>query len=408
MSPSKTRRRGHGDGALYQRASDDLWCASITLPPGPDGKRRRKTVTSRTREGAQAKLKKLRRELDRAGDLPTSSPTLAAWLTLWLDTVAAKRLRPKTLTGYHDDIRLHITPAIGRIRLDKLTSVHVYRMHDAITGKGNSSTTALRCHRILSVALRDAMRAGRVTRNVATTDFVDAPKVAVSDTALLSVAETVAVLEAASTDVLYGARWATTLLTGARRGEVLGVEADRVNLDADTLTLSWQLQRLPYAHGCKPACGRKRGADCPERYFRAPANYEKRQIKGGLHLVRPKTKAGWRVVPLVYPLRDILARQFAQRPDGLLFVEPDGDPIDPRDDGKRWAELLQRAGAKHVRMHDARHMAATLLMEAHVDPRVVMQILGHSSVLTTRGYQHVDVTLARDAMARMVQRLALD
>src|SRR5690606_34797676 len=141
-----------------------------------------------------------------------------------------------------------------------------------------------RCHRLLHVALRDAVRAGRVTRNVASPQHVDAPPAAVSEVAPLTPAEAIRLLGAASTD-RYGARWAMSLLTGARRGEVLGLEADRIDWQERVITLSWQLQRLRWAHGCQgdahdPTCGRKRGADCPARHFAAPADFEKRQVHG--------------------------------------------------------------------------------------------------------------------------------
>lgn len=421
MSPSKTARRGAGDGALYQDARG-LWTAVVELPSDDPRKRRRKVIRSADRGVAQDKLRALRRELDRSGDLPTASPTLGQWLDTWLVTVSAKRVRPSTQVNRASDVRLHIAPVVGRYRLDKLTAAHVIRMHDAITAKGNSSTTALRCHRLLHVALRDAVRAGKATRNVASPEFVDAPSAAVHDEDPLTPAEAIRVLAAASTD-RHGARWAMSLLTGARRGEVLGLETDRVDWQAGTITLSWQLQRLRWEHGCTkattPVCGAKRGADCPRRRFAIPAGFEARQVHGGLHLVRPKTRAGWRVIPITEPLASILAKhqraqedERAQRikderpwPEGpaasMVFIDDDGLPIDPRDDGARWRALLATAGVDHVRLHTARHTAATLLLACGVDERTVMQILGHSSAAMTRHYQHVDLTMARDALAKL-------
>lgn len=404
---SKTARRDAGSGGLYQDARG-LWTASVSLPPDPvTGKRRRKVVRARDKAVAQAKLKALRRDLDRSGDLPTSSPTLEQWLTTWLTSVSAKRVRPSTQVNRASDVRLHIVPAIGRYRLDKLTPAHVIRMHDAITGKGNSSTTALRCHRLLHVALRDAMRAGRVTRNVAGPEHVDAPRAAVASTRVLTVPETVGVLEVASRDEAFGARWAMALLTGARRGEILGLEWDRVDLDAGRMTLSWQTQRLRWEHGCLDGgavtCDGTRGADCPSRRFVIPDGYEARQMYGGLHLVRPKTQASYRVVPIVEPFEAYLRRhhKHAGEPtSGLVFLD-DGDPIDPRDDGARWAALLREAGVPHVRQHDARHGAATLMLACGVDPKVIQAILGHSSVVMTRHYQHTDDAMTRDALTRM-------
>lgn len=405
---SKTARRDAGSGGLYRNA-EGLWTAVVELPPDPaTGRRRRKVIRSKDRATALAKLRALRKDLDRAGDLPTASPTLAAWLEWWLPNVSAKRVRPSTQVNRASDVRLHIVPVLGKTKLEKLTPADVIKMHNAITAKGNSPTTALRCHRLLHVALRDARRAGKVSRNVAGPDHVDAPSPAVATIRTLTPEEAYRVLQTAAEDP-YGARWATSLLTGARRGEVLGLETDRIDLDAATLTLSWQLQRLRWEHGCRneageTTCGGKRGADCPARDFLTPADFEKRQLHGGLHLVRPKTRAGWRVIPLVDPLASILTRHFEQHSpgeSGLVFTEPNGLPIDPHHDGARWAALLDRAGVDHVRMHDVRHTAATLLLAAGVDPRVIRDILGHSTVAMTQHYQHVDLTMAADALTRL-------
>src|SRR5690625_2371543 len=306
-------RRGPGEHSIYQRSSDGRWCAALTLPPSPDGRRRRKALTARTKEEVLAKRRAALRELDKAGDLPTSSPTLTQWLTYWLENISATRVRPSTQTNRANDVRLHIVPAIGKIRLDKLTPDHVRAMHRAILDKGRSSTTALRCHRLLSVALRDAMRSGRVARNVATREYVDAPPAANYEARTYSQDEALKLLAAAA-QVPGGERWATALLIGARLGEVIGLEWDRIDFDPTTddhadakITLSWQLQRLTWSHGCdKAPCGYKRAGSCPQRHIVAPADFEKRDVKGGLHLVRPKTKTGWRVVPLADQLWSML------------------------------------------------------------------------------------------------------
>jgi len=401
-------------GSLSYSEKTGLWTASVSLPPGPDGKRRRKVARSKSKEAATKKLREMNRELNVSGDLVTASPTLASWLETWLVDYSAPRVRPSTQKNRVSDVRLHITPVIGRKRLDKLTATDVKAMHRAITEKGNSSTTALRCHRLLSVALRDAMRAGKVNKNVATRDHVDAPRAAVKEPTLLTPEQTVTLLETASQDRHLAARWATSVLTGTRRGEVLGLEWDRVHFDDGDarLVLSWQLQRLPWTHGCtkgiNPTCGRKRAADCPKAYFAEPDGFEKRQVHHGLYLIRPKTRKSWRVVPLVDPLLSYLRvhHDNAGRPtEGLVFTEPNGQPIDPRDDGARWKELLERAGLPHVRGHDARHGAATLMLRNGVDPRVVQEILGHNSVAMTQHYQHADRTLTRDAMARLAAAL---
>lgn len=412
MAASKTARRGAGMGGVYQDATTGLWVGALTLPDGPGGKRRRKVVRAKTRKAVDDKLRALRKELDKAGDLATASPTVKQWMEHWLPNISAKRVRPKTQYEREGDVRRYILPTLGKYRLEKLTAEHVLAMHTYITDVlGLKSTTALRCHRVLSVAIRDAMRAGRVSRNVTTSDYMDAPAPAVFEARTYTREEAVALLAAAAKRE-DGARWILALLTGARAGEALGFEWEHLDLTPsdERLELRWQMQRLIYSHGCVPKpCGKQRAGSCPDRMFRVPADYEARQVKGGLHLVRLKAKTEGRLVPVVEPLLSVLKRHHERCGSpaaGLVFTTASGEPIDPTDDYQAWKELLADAGLPHIRRHDTRHTAATLLLALGVDAHVIQAIVGHSSEVMTRKYQHVNLEMARAALNQLGVHLA--
>ncbi|WP_374058816.1 tyrosine-type recombinase/integrase [Planomonospora sp. ID67723] len=90
----------------------------------------------------------------------------------------------------------------------------------------------------------------------------------------------------------------------------------------------------------------------------------------------------------------------------LVWCMPDGSPIDAGDDWDEWKEILELAEIdKDARVHDARHTAATLLLEQRVDIRVVQAVLGHSQLTTTKRYTHITETLASEAAARMGRAL---
>lgn len=392
----KTARRDHGDGALYRRASDGLWVGAVTLAPGPDGRRRRRTVSSRDYATAARKLRELVRAAGDNPDLPSASMTVEKWLAHWVETIAAPNVRPKTLVAYRSDIRLHIVPAVGRYRLDRLGPEHVRAMAGQITSKGRSSTTALRCHATLGIALNDAVREGHVSRNVAA--LVKRPPKAVNNRGALTVDQAVQLLRHAdaSGDPL-ASFYAAALFTGARRGELLGLQDDRVT---DRLDIAWQLQRLAWIHGCafggvQASCGR-RAASCPNRLLEVPPGLEYRVLDGGLVLTRPKSKKA-RVIPLVEPLTSILATR-PPGPHGLLWTTSSGKPIDPRDATAAWRAAVAAAGLPAVPLHAARHTTVTLLLAAGVPERVIQQIVGHSSVVTTQAYMHVDDAQARGAL----------
>lgn len=410
----KTTRREKGQGSIYQRSVDGRWVGYVTLPDGPGGVQRRKVATDKTRDGVEDKLRKIRRDLLVAGDLPTSSPTLAQWTALWL-AAKKKHLKPGTYVAYEGPMRRYVLPAIGKVRLDKLTPASVTKLHDyVIDDLGLSSTTALGAHRILAKCLTDAMRQGRVTRNVAT--LVDAPRKAVGTRGAYSAEQAVTLLRSTSSDPYGAVHWTLALAAGLRQGERLGLTRGEVDLDKSTITVSWQLQRLRWEHGCletgKPApakgqpwpCGRKRPGSCPQRHHDIPADQEVVQVDGGLYLTRPKSRAGWREVPMAPLVTEVLTRHLEHTPAGmcgLILHRGDGRPIDPSDDSAAWHRALAVAELPDVPLHAARHTTATLLHELEVSQRTRIAIMGHSSATTTAGYTHVSDPEMADAMARL-------
>lgn len=381
--------RGKGEGAVYRVPKDKTqplkyWTGTIELPP-LNGERRRKVVRRKNKAQLVAEMDRLRGELRKRGDLPTAGQTCEQWFTYWVEQIAAREVRPNTIDGYRRSVNNHIIPAIGKVKLEKLTAAHIRRVHDGILAKGLSSTTALLAHRTMSVSLKIAVREGRISRNPAS--LTNAPRKAASTLEALDLPEALQVLEYVST-LPDGALWATALLTGARRGEVIGLERDRV--DADTLDLSWQLQRIAWAHGCGGKCGRRK-QDCPQRVTTdVPADYELRHIKGGLYWTRPKSSKSWRIIPLFDPLRSILLKHLEHAPAnqwGLVFTR-NGRPYGPDLAGKDWRNVLEASGiTKNVRLHDVRHTTVDLLYLAGLPEDIIMLIVGHSLRTTTRGYR---------------------
>lgn len=413
--PSKTRSKK--EGSVYQRAADGMWCASVELP-STTGKRRRKVVVARTKSQVMSKLNALKGELRQHGDLPTEQQTLGTWMDYWFTNIKAKTLRPGTMSSYRSKVG-YIKEAIGTVRLDKLTPAHVRKVHDHILAAELSSSTASQTHAILSNALKYAEQEGRVHRNVA--KLADKPQVAHTTLDALSGADGVRLLQTVAGERL-GSRWAAALLTGARQGELIGLEIDRVT---DYIDLSWKLERINWLHGCKPKCDRIRGVDCPQRKLNASAGHERRHLEGGLYLSRPKSRAGYRIIPLVDPLKSIIRRRIEisltePNPHNLVwtadpkktrhgdYLPLDGSPIDPRIDNERWHDALARAGVPDVRLHDARHTTATLLYDAGVKEADIVRILGHSKAVTSRAYRNLgDYEQLSEAMMKLSAQLAL-
>jgi len=392
------QRRPKGEGGVYQRA-DGMWCASLELP-STDGKRRRKVIARRDKGAVVAELRAAKKELEKHGNIATNSITVGKWMAHWLDDIAPQKIRPKTLAGYRTVVDGYIIPLLGKKRLDKLTAEDVRTLHKVmqntpkdpkLRGQKNlpegtvmlSSTYALLAHNSLSTALKVAHREGKIPVNVC--ELVDRPRARVTRQKALTLEEAVRLLQHLATRA-DGPLWATYLLTGARRGEILGLEAERVT---DELDLSWQLQRIT-------------------DISKVPADWEYRELGGTLYLTRPKSNAGWRVIPLVEPLKSILKLQMGDQREGLVFTRND-KPWDPDRATKEWNKLLAEAGLPtDVVLHGARHTFIDLLFDAGVHEAITQEIAGHSKVAMTRKYRSKgnspQLTSAMSSLSRLLEQ----
>lgn len=347
----------------FQRKSDGMWIVQIELTPRA-GKRRRKQLVASTERAVLLKRTTALKELHANGDLETSAMSVTQWSAYWLKNIVPNEVAPKTAANYRTFAK-KIVDEIGPIKLDKLTPSHVRRVDDAVT-EDLSATSAATAHRIMSSMFASAMSEGKLSKNPARS--IKAPKFAKPQLETLTVEEVIRLL-ALFDEPTEKVMWFTYLMTGARRGEILGLQWDRVT---DVLDLCWQLQRHPVEMVAK-------------------ADYEYVRVDGGLYLTRPKSRAGWRIVPLVEPLSGVLRRYHeatGNNPDGLVFTRPDGRPFDPDHISKAWPKVLKAAGiTKKVRLHDIRHSAVDMLYEAGVNEQTITEIVGHSSRSMTRAYK---------------------
>lgn len=406
-------RRTRGEGSFFQRA-DGTWIGRVELASA-DGERRTRTVKSKDRNVAIAKLKQLRADVDAGRIAVTTSTTVEKWMLHWIDNIHAKRkVRPGVIKDYRACIVNHINPALGKKRIDKLTPQHVRDMHTAIGPR----RTAELAHVILQKALKDALREGVVVRNVA--ELVDKPQYAKTKRDGLPVESVKKLLSTAfaSRDESEATLRAAAFLTGARPAELLGLEWDRVHLDEGYLDLSWQLQELSQVHGCGEQgddgypCGRKRPGWCPQRRWDLPPAFETRECHRSLIWTRPKTAAGERDVPIIAPLltalRVLRDNSTGPNPHNLVWHRG-GVPIGPRADHRAWQSLAQDAGligeGETLPRYVTRHTTATLLRAAGVDEQTRMEILGHATVDSQRIYAHADRTRHLEAMGNLAELL---
>ncbi len=152
-------------------------------------------------------------------------------MTTYLDTIAVQRVAPRTHDGYWSKTRNWIIPNIGQHRLDRLEPEHLDAMYAVMFRKKLAPSHVLKVHRILSRALKIAVRRGKIGHNVA--EMIDPPSAQCGDQDNLTQEEARQVLAAAGRR--NGTRWSVALACGLRQGESIGLRWEFLDLDTGTV-----------------------------------------------------------------------------------------------------------------------------------------------------------------------------
>jgi integrase len=318
-----------------------------------------------TRAQAQAEAAKIMAAVATGIHVDPSVESIAQFVDRWLSDWGAANLSRLTLEGYQQMLGKHLCGRIGALPLQKLRASDLQAVYAAMAKDGLADRTRLHLHRIVRVMLKHAVQWGVLPRNVA--DMIDAPRVRAHEIEVLSAGEVQTVLEALRGQPLHHIA-AVALASGLRRGELLALRWQDVDLDGGTLRVEQALEET------------KRG-----RVFKAP-----------------KTRHGRRMVTLpvstVALLREHWKAQQEERlalglgraePSSLVFADWDGAPRSPRTLTQQWRKEMKKAGLKAT-FHSLRHTHASTLIAAGLDVLSISRRLGHGSPVITLGvYGHL-------------------
>lgn len=350
----------------------DLWQGRITIT-AHDGSQKRKTVYGKTKADVADKI----RELTASSCPDTAVETVAGWLTEWLDVYARPALKQTTWESYETQARVHLIPAFGAMKLKDLTTPTLQRFFNEKASSGLSVRSVRYIHQVLNQAFKKAKKLHMVGKNPC--DDVDLPAGEKPRIRPLTPEELTVFLGAAR-----GSRHFVALLlewaTGLRRGELLGLEWQDVDLKRGAIHVRQSLVRT-----------RDRG----------------------LMISTPKTRSSLRTIHIpaevVAELRAHKKRQAIERlafgltwQGDLVFSGEGGRPLDPRAFTRAFERIIEKAELPRVSFHDMRHSHATMLLALGESSKVAQERLGHARVSTTMDvYQHVIPEMQKRAVDKL-------
>ncbi|MET8323349.1 tyrosine-type recombinase/integrase [Micromonospora sp. NPDC005189] len=423
------RRQLRRSGLPTRRAAADELDQARELLALAKGDRRRRTEIGDLLQNA-ARTKRPLPEVDRIrqrlrGDGPLAdAPTVADYLTGWLTHLSVD---DNTLHGYESIARVHLIPHLGEVPLDKLRTSHVRAMFAAIERRNDDIRAAKTSP---DPAVRRSAAGVRPTGPTTRQRIRACLRKAIND--------------ALADELIVGSNPAALVKTPGDRPSPIVWEDERVQRWKDTGTvpgpvmvwtdtqlvnfLDHAAQHAPDLHPMwhyMAYRGPRRGEACglrdtEVRLHRRETTINNQIATHGYTAVQkpPKSRAGNRDVALDADTVKVLTAYRARRaqwqlaagpawPDtGLFFVRPDGQPWHPNAVTQRFRRLVRKAGLPPIRLHDLRHSAATIALDAGVDIKVLSDQLGHSTTTLTRDtYQSVTKQLHQDAADAVAQKI---
>ena len=371
------KKRANGEGNIRKR-KDGRWEGRYTAGyDAKTGKRIIRNVLGKTQAEVKEKLKQAISASQQLDVSRAKSYTLESWLNLWYETYVEPRLREKTKDYYRNYIDNHIILGLGKIPLEKLTTIQIQKFyndlqkngrvqryqHIELKDKGLSVRVVRGVHTLLSNCLEQAVTERLILVNPA--KGCRLPKLEKKEMKILPQEKIGPYLMEANKRGLLAAFY-LELTTGLRRGELLALLWTDLDVDNRTISVTKQVNR----------------------------------INGKLVVNQPKTQNSIRTLAIPQQAVDLLVAEHQKHPSNpYLFPSPKtGTMFDPDSFRHTHDKILKAIGAEHIQFHDLRHTFATLSLKNGVDVKTLSGALGHYSAgFTLSTYTHATAEMKRDA-----------
>lgn len=375
-------RRGHGEGYIKKR-KDGMLIKQISFGFDGVGKRVRKAVVGKTKEELLEAERKLRNEYAQKGFVPTTKiTTLGEYLDEWLKQTKSS-IRASTYHFYETMVRLHIKPYIAKLRIGKIQKPDIVRFYLRLEELDKSPRIRKAVHQTLKVACNYAVDMQIMTSSPM--DRIKTPQYEARKMKIWSPQDIDLFLKAAASNFFF-VLFVLALDTGMRQGELFGLRWADIDFKNRKVTVERSLSEVRgvYALG-QTKNGKTRIIDISDTTVAALKEYKKQLTSAG------------------------------RLNDELMFFNEAGSYLNKKNfDRHVWKKLLREAAKSapegykftRIRFHDMRHTVATVLLEKGIQPHVVSERLGHSSVqITLQIYAHVLPSQQRQAADVMEQSL---
>ena len=378
------KRRSNGEGNIRKR-KDGRWEGRYTAGRDPvTGKQIFKNVLGKTQAEVKEKLQKALAQAGKIDFTKTGKYTVTMWMNEWFENVAKIKVRPSSHQTYRGYIDHHITPNIGNIPLEKLTTMDLQKLYrklmiqgrvDRVEAKqqpkGLSAKTVRNINQVISSAMDFAVAQKIIPENPC--KAVALPKVEHKEMQTIPTEQLQAFLQEAKATGVYEMYY-LELATGLRRGELLGLKWTDIDWKNGIIKVRRQVAR----------------------------------VDGQIVEAPLKTKNSYRAVTISQQAIEVLKQQKEKTNDQYVFPSPNGGPISPDSVNNMLKRVLARAGIPKVRFHDLRHTFATIALQNGVDIKTVSGMLGHFSAgFTLDTYAHVTTAAQKEAAQTIADVLNL-
>jgi integrase len=370
----RPKSRAHGEGTIYQRGK--VWYGELTTGWDDNGKRIKHRFKGDTKRAVADQIAAVKTDINRGTYVPDNNSPLAEFVDFWLP-IAKGKLRATTYNIRVSSLNAHVLPAFGTTALSKLTKIKIQKWINELA-KTRKPNTIKNIHQTILSVLGDAVEMELLARNPASRVIL--PKPVKRRYVVLDQHQAIQLFEAARGDP-FEALYILALTTAMREGELFGLHWSDID---------WEHQRLSVCRNLA-------------------------QVTEGIEEFNPKTASSIRSIPLTKFALDALRRHKTLQTSRKLrkgklwedteyiFTNTFGRPMRRQNLlVHHFRPMLERAGLPMIPFHNLRHSTATLLLSMGVHPKVVQEILGHSSIKMTMDiYSHVMPTISRDAISQL-------